>query len=92
MRIQPKDSYLDNIILCDTDIAIPLPNPLAGGGPLAVGAEFQVVDNMLTAAAHNITITGPIGSISPTATATITTNGGSQTFVWTGGSYTAAIA
>lgn len=90
-RYIANPTYLDVNILCDTDTAIPLPNPNTGGGPLAIGAEFQVVDNNLSATANHITITGPIGSTSPTVTSTISTNGGSQTFIWMGNAYTLGI-
>jgi hypothetical protein len=84
-RYQTKDSYNDVMILADTDTAIPLPNPLAGGGPLALGTEFDVVDNLLTAAAHNIVVSGPIAGAS--GTATINANGGSLSFIWMGNAY-----
>ena len=79
-------SYLDVVILADHSTLVTLPNPLADGGPLAVGARFSVEDNLGLAGGANIAITGPIAG-GATGTS-ITTSYGSAVFTWAGNTFT----
>lgn len=77
---------LQTLVLADTDTTIVIPNgPGSGGEPHAYGFMFIVVDNMGTATAHNIALSGPIaGGTSGTA---ISTNYGSAILIWTGATF-----
>jgi len=85
-RYQPStDRYLMALIFADADQRVPLPDPLHGGGPLAIGVTYRLIDNLGTAATSNITPVGPIDN-STTGTA-ISTAFGTATFTWDGSTY-----
>lgn len=86
-RFQQMDTYLNVLVYSDTDGNVILPNPLRGGGPLAIGASFTVIDNLGTAATSHITPVGPVGGGGTSGTA-ISANYGRATMIWNGSYYT----
>jgi hypothetical protein len=85
MRIQPL-TPVSAIIFADADTTIPIPSGPPGGQPIALGYEFIVVDNLGTANAHNIALSGPIGGT--TSGTAISTNFANAILRWGGTTWT----
>jgi hypothetical protein len=84
-HMQPTDRYQEQIIFADADTTVKIQDPTSGGGPLAIGFVFKVVDNNGKAGTTNIALSGPING--GTTGTSITTNYGAATLTWIGNTF-----
>jgi hypothetical protein len=82
-RFQPT-SPTSGILYADSDTNLPLPIGPLNGQPIVPGYEIVVVDNLQSASANPITITGQFAG---GTSVQIATSGGAYRFRWNGTFY-----